>query len=139
MTELIVQSLARNAVDEAAHEVASLRRYLEVDNHSDPFFRGCVVETTFFRISLENGEVDYHSDSFFRGCIKAVELGQSVKVRIGENPVKYDKIKKRLEKAEQSNSNCGAGQEKDGDMSVPLFASVKYAISTGRLDQTESS
>jgi hypothetical protein len=94
-----MQSLARscdNAINEAVDHAAPLRRYLEVD---------------------------YHSDLLFKGCTEAVELGQSVKVRIDENPVKYDKIKKCLKSAEQSNSNCGAGQEKDGDISGPLFVS----------------
>ena len=126
MTELIMQSLVRscdNAIDEAANEEAvdktidhpaPLRRYLEVDNHSDPLFRD---------------------------CIEAVELGQSVKVRIDENPVKYDKIKKRLERAEQNNSNCGAGQEKDGDISVPLFAwlSLKKLAASSQKDALHKS
>jgi hypothetical protein len=54
MTELIMQSLARscdNAINEAADEEAvdktvdhasPLRRYLEVDYHCDPLFRGCI-------------------------------------------------------------------------------------------------
>jgi hypothetical protein len=95
MTEIIIQSLARsydNAVNEAVYKAASLCRYLD--------------------------DIDFnnHSDPLFRSCIEAVELGQSVKVRMGENRAKYDKIKKRLERyhrVEQSNSNQSTGQEKD--------------------------
>ena len=100
-----MQSLARSRDNAEAADEGAVGKTID---HASPL-----------RISLET---DYHSDPLLRGCIEAVELGQSVKVRIDENPVKYDKIKKRLERAEQSNSNCGAGQEKDGNMSVPLFA-----------------
>jgi hypothetical protein len=117
-----VQSLARNAVDEAAREVASIRRYLEVDDHSGPPSES--VEAASLRRYLDDIEADNHNDPLFRGCIEAVEIGQSVNVRIGENRAKYDEIKKHLERqqrGEQSNSNCSKGHKKDGDMSVPLF------------------
>ena len=97
-----MQSLTRscdNAINEAADEEAIDK---PVD-HATPLRRYL--------------EVDYRSDPLFRLCIEAVELGQSVKVRIDENPFKYDKIKKHLERVKQSNS------KKDGVISVPLFTS----------------
>jgi hypothetical protein len=120
MTELIILSLAKNSVGEAADEPTPLRKYLddiEVDNHNDPLFRGCMeaTEAASLRRYLDDIDVGNHSDPLFRGCIKAVELGQSVKVRMGENPAKYDEIKKRLERHHKR----GPGREKD--ISVPLF------------------
>lgn len=101
-----MQSLARscdNTINEAADEEAVDK----TANHAAPLHR-CP-------------KANYYSDSLFRGCIEVVELGQLVKVRIDKNLVKYDKIKKRFERAEQSRINCDARQKKDGDMSVPLF------------------
>jgi hypothetical protein len=67
MTKLIIQNLARshfNAVDVAADKAASLCRY------------------------LDDLDVDNHGDPLFRSCIEAVEVGQSVKVRMVENRAK---------------------------------------------------
>ena len=83
---LIIQSVGRNgnsinkATDEAANEAASFCRYLEVN---------------------------YDNDLLFKACIEAVELGQSVKVRIGKNPAKYTK----------ECPECDEGQEKGNNMS----------------------
>jgi hypothetical protein len=111
-----VQSLARNAVDEAAREVASIRRYLEVDPPSES-----VEAASPLRRYLDDIEADNHNDPLFRGCVEAVEIGQSVNVRIGENRAKYDEIKKHLERQQRGEQSNSKGHEKDGDMSVPLF------------------
>jgi hypothetical protein len=89
--------------DEAVDKAASLHRY------------------------LDDIEVDNHSDPLFRGCIEAVELGQSVKARMGENPAKYDEIKKRLEShRREEQSNRGAGQEKGDDILVLLCLDISF-------------